>query len=64
MKNIVRLVTNTSGDWTIAYLNGHKFYEGHCGTNMMFVELCHSLGIHMEREEVSDEKMERLCNEG
>ncbi len=58
------LKTNESGDWKILYkeLLGRqtKLIEGHSFSTKDLFEV---LELHLQTIEVSDEEMERICNE-
>lgn len=56
----VKLISNTSGDWTVAKLDGEVFYQGHDGYSELLENLLWELNIPLTREEISDEEMEKL----
>ena len=60
IKNIISIITNESGDWSI--LKNDKFEtSGHSLGVEEFKELLEHLGYEVNIKEISDEEMENIC---
>lgn len=60
MDNIIRIITNESGDWAI--LRNDEFEtSGHSLGVSEFTELLEYLGYEVDIKEISDEEMEKIC---
>lgn len=60
MDNIIRIITNESGDWSI--LKNDEFeISGHNLGVDEFKELLKYLGYEVDIKEISDEEMEKIC---
>lgn len=60
MDNIIRIITNESGDWSI--LRNDEFeISGHSLGVSEFKELLEYLGYEVDIKEISDDEMENMC---
>ena len=60
MDNIIRIITNESGDWSILKNNGFKI-SGHSLDVCEFKELLEYLGYEVDIKEIPDKEMENMC---